>query len=87
MLIAYASLYPLSGWRDSGIPLMAFLDAGWPRYFTVFDLFINTLGNLPLAITGRNLVGQKRTEFISDYLPSIPIEISPSLLFSARLKF
>lgn len=50
LLIAYASLYPLSGWRDSGIPLMAFLDAGWPRYFTVFDLFINTLGYVPLGM-------------------------------------
>jgi VanZ family protein len=61
LLIVYASLYPLSGWRASGIPLMAFLDAGWPRYFTVFDLFINTLGYVPLGMlayaatqTGRN---------------------------------
>jgi iron complex outermembrane receptor protein len=59
-----------------------------PGYVTLDLRYAHKVNNdLELAITGRNLVGQKRTEFISDYLPSIPIEISPSLLFSARLKF
>jgi iron complex outermembrane receptor protein len=43
--------------------------------------------DLELAITGRNLVGANRTEFVSDYIPSVPVDIAPSLLLSARWKF
>ena len=50
LLIVYASLYPLTGWRDSGVPLFDFLSAGWPRYVTGFDLFINVLGYIPLGL-------------------------------------
>lgn len=59
-----------------------------PGYVT-FDLrYAHKLSkDLELAITGRNLVGSKRTEYVSDYLPSIPVEISPSVLLSARWKF
>jgi len=32
LLIVYASLYPLTGWRDSGDDPVSFLGAGWPRY-------------------------------------------------------
>jgi VanZ family protein len=46
-LIVYASLHPFSGWRDPGVSLFAFLDAAWPRYWTVFDLAINVLAYLP----------------------------------------
>ena len=48
-LIVYASLHPFSGWRDPGLPLLNFIDAGWPRYWTAFDLGINTLAYLPLG--------------------------------------
>lgn len=50
LLIGYASLYPLSGWRDSGVPLVDFVGAGWPRYFTSFDLLINAIGYVPLGM-------------------------------------
>lgn len=50
LLIIYASLYPLTGWRDSGVPLFDFLSGGWPRYVTGFDLFINVLGYIPLGM-------------------------------------
>ncbi len=49
LLIAYASLHPFSGWRDPGLPLLTFLDAPWPRYWTVFDLVVNVLAYLPLG--------------------------------------
>jgi len=49
VLISYASLYPLANWRDLGVSPLAFLDAGWPRYWTVFDLSINVLAYLPLG--------------------------------------
>lgn len=50
LLTLYASLYPLSGWRDVGISPFAFLAAGWPRYFTGFDLSVNLLAYLPLGL-------------------------------------
>ena len=49
ILITYASLHPFSGWRDPGLPLLTFLDAPWPRYWTVFDLAVNVLAYLPLG--------------------------------------
>lgn len=70
------------------------LNAPYPNYvhvpgYVTLDLrYAQKLNkDLELAITGRNLVGQKRTEYISDYLPSIPVEIAPSVLLSARVKF
>lgn len=43
--------------------------------------------DLELSITGRNLIGARRHEYVSDYVPSIPIEIKPSLLMGLRLGF
>lgn len=48
-LIAYGSLHPFSGWRDTGIPPLAFLEGGWPRYWTAFDLLANIAVYLPLG--------------------------------------
>src|SRR5437879_7651754 len=33
-LVVYASLYPLEGWRDHGLPLLAYLSAPWSRFVT-----------------------------------------------------
>ena len=48
-LIAYASLYPFSGWRDQGISPLQFLMAPLPQYWTGFDVGINLLGYAPLG--------------------------------------
>jgi VanZ family protein len=48
-LIFYASLYPFSGWRDQGIAPWEFLFAGWPKYWTAFDLVANVVGYVPLG--------------------------------------
>ena len=48
-LIVYASLYPFSGWRVPGVPLLSFLVAPWPHWWTSFDLVSNLLGYLPLG--------------------------------------
>jgi VanZ family protein len=48
-LIVYASLYPFSGWRIPGVPLLSFLWAPWPHWWTMFDLVSNLLGYLPLG--------------------------------------
>ena len=48
-LIVYASLHPFAGWRDTGISPFAFLEGGWPRYWTAFDLAANVAVYLPLG--------------------------------------
>lgn len=49
LLAIYGSLYPFSGWHDSGAPLTAFLTASWPRYYTTFDIAGNVAAYLPLG--------------------------------------
>lgn len=48
-LIVYASLHPFSGWRASGISPFVFLEAAWPRYWTLFDLSINVAAYVPFG--------------------------------------
>lgn len=48
-LVVYGSLHPFSGWRDTGVSPLAFLEGGWPRYWTVFDLVANVAVYLPLG--------------------------------------
>jgi VanZ family protein len=50
LLVAYATLYPLAGWRDPGGSAFAFLAAPWPRYVTAFDLAANFLGYFPYGL-------------------------------------
>ena len=61
VLIVYASLYPFANWRNLGVSPLEFLDAGWPRYWTAFDLATNLLAYLPLGflltLSLRNLPG------------------------------
>ncbi|MDA8256184.1 MAG: VanZ family protein [Betaproteobacteria bacterium] len=49
LLIIYASLYPLTGWHDSGNNPLGFLGAAWPRYYTTFDLATNLIAYLPFG--------------------------------------
>lgn len=49
-LVAYATLYPLTGWRDPGPGALAFLAAPLPRYVTSFDLAVNFLAYVPLGL-------------------------------------
>jgi VanZ family protein len=48
-LTVYASLYPLEGWRDSGLHPFAYLSAPWPRHITRFDIAVNVLGYVPVG--------------------------------------
>ena len=48
-LIIYGSLHPFAGWRDSGASPLAWLEGGWPRYWTGFDLAANVAVYLPLG--------------------------------------
>jgi VanZ family protein len=48
-LIAYASLYPFSEWRDQGVGPFEFITAPWPRYWSQFDTVANFFGYAPLG--------------------------------------
>ncbi len=48
-LTVYASLYPMEGWRDSGVSPFAYLTAPWPRHVTHFDIAVNLLGYVPFG--------------------------------------
>jgi VanZ family protein len=51
LLVAYASLYPFSGWRGApAVAPTAFVLADWPLYVTVSDITLNVLGYLPLGL-------------------------------------
>lgn len=49
LLVVYASLYPLTGWREANAPVLEFLRAPWPPYDTRFDIVVNVLAYLPLG--------------------------------------
>ena len=49
LLALYGSLYPFTGWRDSGVDPLIYLSAGWPRYVIGFDIVVNALAYLPLG--------------------------------------
>jgi VanZ family protein len=49
LLVIYASLHPLSGWRDRGLPPFAFLTAPFNRPVPGFDVVVNVLGYIPLG--------------------------------------
>jgi VanZ family protein len=49
VLTAYATLYPMEGWRDAGISPFAYLSAPWPRFVTHFDVAVNVLGYAPFG--------------------------------------
>lgn len=49
LLIVYACLHPLTGWRSTGLPLLDFLVAPWPKYYRSADIVLNVLGFLPFG--------------------------------------
>jgi VanZ family protein len=50
LLIVYASWYPFTGWRSSGLPLLSFLNLTPQRYWTGFDVMVNIVGYMPLGV-------------------------------------
>ena len=51
LLVAYASLYPLAGWREHGLSPFDYLAAP-PAFVSGFDLAVNVLGYLPYGFLG-----------------------------------
>ena len=52
LLVVYATLYPLAGWRSVGLSPFAYLTGPWPRYVTAFDVAVNLAGYVPLGFLG-----------------------------------
>ncbi len=50
LLVLYASLYPLSGWRDHGGSPFEFFSTPWPRNTLWFDVVSNVLGYAVLGL-------------------------------------
>lgn len=50
LLIVYASWFPFTGWRDSGISPFAFLNLVKQRYWTGFDAGVNIVGYIPFGM-------------------------------------
>ena len=48
-LIIYASLYPFQNWRNQELNPLEFLLAGWPHYWSGFDVIFNIVGYAPLG--------------------------------------
>lgn len=49
LLIVYACLHPMTGWRASGLPLFDYLFAPFPKYYRSEDIVLNVLGYVPLG--------------------------------------
>ena len=49
LLIVYASWFPFSGWRSTGLSPFAFLNLQPQRYWTGFDVMVNIVGYMPLG--------------------------------------
>ena len=50
LLIVYASWYPFTGWRSTGLPPWNFLNLTPPHYWTGFDVAVNIIGYIPLGM-------------------------------------
>ena len=49
LVIVYASVQPLRGWRMPAPEILAFLTAPWPPYITLEDILINIAAYVPLG--------------------------------------
>ncbi|MFP5392482.1 MAG: VanZ family protein [Gammaproteobacteria bacterium] len=50
LLIIYASWFPFSGWRSSGLSPLSFLTLKMPQYWTGFDVMVNVVGYIPFGV-------------------------------------
>ena len=86
LLVVYASLYPLQGWRQHGLSPFDYL-ASPPSFVTTFDLSVNILGYLPYGFLGvaalRPRLGRRPAfalVFASGTLLSLVLEAAQSYL-------
>jgi len=82
VLVAYASLYPLSGWRDVGVSPFAYLGEPWPRYITVFDTVANVAGYLPFGFLATAVL-QPRLRGLAAFAATVAVAAVLSLVLEA----
>lgn len=57
-------------------------------YLTLDLRYAQKIGkDLELVLSGRNLIGPSRIEYVSDYVASVPVKVGPSVFLSTRWKF
>ena len=49
LIVVYASVQPLRGWRWPAEEVYGFLTAPWPRYITLADVLVNVAAYVPLG--------------------------------------
>ncbi len=59
LALAWGSLFPMTGWRDAGTPLLGFLLDPWPRWWTIADLVFNLIIYLPAGLLVALLLRQR----------------------------
>jgi VanZ family protein len=50
LLIVYASWFPFSGWHNSGLSPLTYMNLALPQYWTVFDVAVNIVGYIPFGV-------------------------------------
>jgi len=77
-VVAYASLYPLSGWRTPSYEMLWVRLAEWPRYYTYSDVFLNVLAYAPLGLL---LTLMLRTRFPAMRAATLAVMFAVALSF------
>jgi VanZ family protein len=86
LLVVYASLYPFSGWRNQEIPPWEFLFAGWPKYWTGFDVAANVVGYIPLGfLLALSFIRRGNVRYFASH-PNV-VSIVVALLAGTALSF
>lgn len=81
LLVAYASLYPFEGWRDTGLSPFAYLSAAWPRHVYRFDIAVNILGYVPLGFLAAAALRPRLAG-----IPGFAIAVAVSLVVTLALE-
>ncbi|MGS0740380.1 VanZ family protein [Glaciimonas sp. GG7] len=81
LLIVYASWYPFTGWRDVGLAPWAYLTAPLPHYWTVFDVWTNVVGYMPLGLLTVLVLPRKISALVAVVLVSVA-----GILFSGTME-
>lgn len=77
-VVAYASLYPLAGWRRPSHELLWVRLAEWPRYYTYSDVFLNVLAYAPLGLLVTLML---RTRFSAMRAATLAVTFAAALSF------
>lgn len=80
LVIVLVSLYPYSGWRHTGAPLLAFLFYPLPRYYTFFDNLINIIAYLPVGYCIALIRGRDAQAMLSAILAGMLLSTSMEFL-------